>query len=125
MTIPQAVDLILWCSVETQGDEIYVLKMPAINIYELAEAMIEYCHEVYQTASHISIETIGIRPGEKLFEELISGEEGGKLDDKGEYFIIRRVENEKTPYLNFSYSSNRVDTLSKEEIKKMLYENNI
>jgi UDP-N-acetylglucosamine 4,6-dehydratase/5-epimerase len=125
MTISQAVDLIIQCASETKGDEIFVLKMPSLNIKELALAMIDYCHDVYHSGGSNPIEIIGIRPGEKLSEELISRDELGKLEDRGIYFVIKRNKNEKPGFLNFSYSSDAVTNLSRKEIMNILYENKI
>lgn len=126
MTIPQAVDLILKCSTKSEKGEIFVLKMPAIKIQELANAMIEYCNEVYSTKKDIEIIKIGIRPGEKMFEELIIDDEKGKLEDKDDYFIIKDgISHNEFKSLNFSYSSNDIEFLSKDEIKKILYEINL
>jgi FlaA1/EpsC-like NDP-sugar epimerase len=125
MTIPQAVDLILTCAIESKGDEIYVLKMPATNICDLATAMIEYYHETAHTNKEIPIKIIGIRPGEKLFEELISSDELGKLVDNGTYFVILRNPRTREEKLGFSYSSNHAPLISKEDIKKILRENSV
>jgi FlaA1/EpsC-like NDP-sugar epimerase len=125
MTISEAVDLILDCARETIGDEIFVLKMPSLNIKDLALAMIDYCHEVYKTPQNVPLEIIGIRPGEKISEELISRDELGKLEDRGNYFVIKRNKNEKPGFLNFSYSSDTEKTLSKNSIIKILQDNTI
>ena len=125
MTIPQAVDLILQCALETEGEEIFVLKMPSLNIQDLALAMINYCHEIYNSPKDVPIEIIGIRQGEKLSEELISRHELGKLEDHGDYFVIKRNQYDKSGFLNFSYSSDAETTLSRNEIEKILYENKI
>lgn len=125
MTISQAVDLIFQCALETDGDEIFVLKMPSLNIKELALAMIDYCHDMYHSKKGNPVEIVGIRPGEKLLEELISRDELGKLEDCGDYFVIKRNINEKPGFLNFSYSSDAVTNLSRKEIMNILYENKI
>jgi FlaA1/EpsC-like NDP-sugar epimerase len=125
MTISQAVALIIQCTLETEGDEIFVLKMPSLNIKELALAMIDYCHEVYNSRENNPIEIIGIRPGEKLSEELISHDELGKLEDHGVYFVIKKNKNEHHGFLNFSYSSDVETSLSRKEIMNILYENKI
>jgi FlaA1/EpsC-like NDP-sugar epimerase len=125
MTISQAVDLVLDCANKTEGDDIFVLKMPVINIQDLALAMINYCHDFYGSPKDISIEVIGIRPGEKISEELISHDELGKLEDHEKYFVIKRNKSEKSGFLNFSYSSNSETTLSQEEIEKILRENKV
>jgi FlaA1/EpsC-like NDP-sugar epimerase len=125
MTISQAVNLILQCSHKTIGDEIFVLKMPALNIQDLAHAMIDYCHEIYKSPKSVHLETIGIRPGEKLSEELISKDEFGKLEDRGNYFVIQRYKSEQQGFLNFSYSSDAVALLSHKEILEILHDNKI
>jgi len=125
MTISEAVDLILGCARETAGDEIFVLKMPSLNIQDLAYAMIDYCHNKHNTPQEIPLEIIGIRPGEKLSEELISRDEFGKLEDRGTYFVIKRNKNENPGFLNFSYSSDTEKNLSKESITRILQDNNI
>jgi FlaA1/EpsC-like NDP-sugar epimerase len=125
MTILQAIDLILLCARETKGDEIYVSKMPAINICDLARAMIAYSHDVYHTKKDIKTEIIGIRPGEKLFEELISVDEFGKVEDKGNYFIITKKSTDTSEKIGFSYASNTAPVISQKEIRQLLSENNI
>ena len=125
MTITQAVDLIVDCAIETEGDEIFVLKMPSITIENLALALIHYCRKTYNTPNDISTEIIGIRPGEKISEELISGDELGKLEDHGKYFVIKRNKSEKSGFLNFSYSSDNETKLSCIEIERILQENNV
>jgi len=125
MTISQAVDLILDCAIETEGDDIFVLKMPSITIQDLALAMIHYCHDAYRSPNDIPLEVIGVRPGEKISEELISNDELGKLEDHGKYFVIKRNKSERPGFLNFSYSSDAEMKLSHIEIEKILRENNV
>jgi FlaA1/EpsC-like NDP-sugar epimerase len=125
MTIEQAVELILKCAEETKGDEIYVLKMPAINICDLASSMIDYFRETTKSVKKIEVQTVGIRPGEKIFEELISCDEMGKLEDRGDYFIIYRNPLGKCEKIGFSYASNQAALIPKSEIMKILYDNKI
>jgi FlaA1/EpsC-like NDP-sugar epimerase len=125
MTIAEAVDLILTCSEESLGEEIYILKMPAIRVVDLAAAMVDYCHRIYQTKATIEFQFIGIRPGEKLYEELISRDEVGKLEDRGRYFVIKGKESQKSDPINFSYSSDSTQYLPKENIVTLLIENKI
>ncbi|MBX7042400.1 MAG: polysaccharide biosynthesis protein [Ignavibacteria bacterium] len=74
MTIPEAVQLVLQASVIGNGGEIFVLDMgKPIKIYDLAKDIIRLSG--YEVDKDIKINMIGLRPGEKLFEELfISGE---------------------------------------------------
>jgi FlaA1/EpsC-like NDP-sugar epimerase len=77
MTIPEAVSLILQAASYGEGGEIFVLDMgEPVKILDLAEKMISLAG--YIPYQDIDIEFTGLRPGEKLFEELLMGEEGLK-----------------------------------------------
>ena len=77
MTIPEAVSLVLQASVYASGGEIFVLDMgEPVKILELAENMIHLMG--YEPYRDIDIKFTGLRPGEKLYEELLMNEEGLK-----------------------------------------------
>ena len=70
MTIPEAVSLILQCGLFATGGEIFILDMgKPVKIYDLAEKLIRQAGLI----PHVDIEIVetGLRPGEKLFEELL------------------------------------------------------
>jgi FlaA1/EpsC-like NDP-sugar epimerase len=70
MTIPEAVGLILQSGAFAKGEEIFILDMGRpVRIYDLALKMIRQAGFIPQ--KEILIEEIGLRPGEKLFEELL------------------------------------------------------
>lgn len=74
MTIPEAVHLILQAWVMGQNNDLFVLDMgEPVKIYELVEVLIAL--EGYVPNKDIKIEIIGLRPGEKLFEEILVKEE--------------------------------------------------
>ena len=77
MTIPEAVSLVLQASVYAKGGEIFVLDMgKPVKIYDLAKKIIRY--KGFEPNVDIKIEITGLRPGEKLYEEILMDEEGLK-----------------------------------------------
>ena len=77
MTIPEAVSLILQAFCYAEGGEIFVLDMgEPVKIYDLAKKLIRY--KGYEPNIDIPIKITGLRPGEKLYEELLMEEEGLK-----------------------------------------------
>lgn len=105
LTLDEAVELVLNGLKHMQGGEIFVPNIPSMKLVDLAEAIAPECE----------IETIGIRPGEKLHEVLLTEEEGrNTIDYKGMYVIMPNyswwernnyTEGKKLPE-NFHYSSN-------------------
>jgi FlaA1/EpsC-like NDP-sugar epimerase len=77
MTIPEAAQLVLQSGAMAKGGEIFVLDMgKPVKIYDLAVDMIKLSG--LKLGEDIEIEIIGLRPGEKLYEELLMDEEGLK-----------------------------------------------
>jgi FlaA1/EpsC-like NDP-sugar epimerase len=79
MTIPEAAQLVIQASAMASGGEVFVLDMgDPVRIYDLAVTMIELSGLKLRDSTHpegdIEIKVIGLRPGEKLYEELLIGE---------------------------------------------------
>ncbi len=86
MTIPEAVQLVLQAAVMAKNGEIYVLDMgEPVRILDLAESMIKLSG--YKPYEDIDISFVGLRPGEKLYEELMMNEEGLKTTKNNRIFI--------------------------------------
>jgi FlaA1/EpsC-like NDP-sugar epimerase len=91
MTIPEACQLVLEAGVMGNGGEIYVFDMgESVKIYELAKKMIHLSGLRYP--EDIDIHISGLRPGEKLYEELLTNEEN-TIPTHHEKIMIARTEN--------------------------------
>jgi len=122
MSIPEAVDLILYAGEIADGKEIFILKMPALNIVDLAEVMIELLAPQYGfSKDEIEISYIGKRLGEKMYEELMTVDELGYVVDKGELFVLNSEYHPNSDN-NFDYNSDLARKLSKDEIRDILLE---
>lgn len=89
MSIDQAVRLTLEAMTRSTGGELFILKMPVINIADLAQVLMEeYGPRVGRHPDSIPVEEIGLRPGEKLFEELLTEIEAQRALENGDLFMI-------------------------------------
>ena len=122
MTIPEAVSLVLQASVYAKGGEIFVLDMgKPVKIYDLAKKIIRY--KGYEPNVDMKIEITGLRPGEKLYEEILMDEEGlketpNKLIHIGKpiRFDSKKFEKNLEDLIKASYKNN--DDIKKLEYKK-------
>ena len=118
-TLDDAVKMVWKGLKNMKGGEIFVLKNPSIKILDLAKSI-----------DSKPVKDIGIRPGEKINEVLISKEEAANTYDCGSYYsIISPITERKKPnYINkskkvgtnFEYSSNKNKFLKSKEIKKVI-----
>ncbi|MCI8412466.1 MAG: polysaccharide biosynthesis protein, partial [Clostridia bacterium] len=86
MTIPEAVQLILQAVTYAEGGEIFVLDMgEPVKIYDLAVSLIKLLG--YEPNVDIPIQITGLRPGEKLYEEILMEEEGLQATKHNKIFV--------------------------------------
>ena len=94
-TLPVVSDFVLLALARMEGGEIFVPKIPSVKITDLAEALLP----------GIPQKTVGIRPGEKLHEALISEDEGYLTYDCGNHFVI-------TPAFDSMFGAKRQSNVS-------------
>ena len=89
MTIPEAAQLVIEAATIGKGGEILILDMgEPVKIYDLAKNMIKL------SGSNVGIDIVGLRPGEKLFEELLYDVNSSEKTSNNKIFITN-MENEK------------------------------
>lgn len=128
MTLNQAVTLILSACEKSIGGEVFILKMPIIKLNDLAEIIIEeQCKKLGLDKGNIEIETIGLRAGERRFEELMTIQESEyAFDLKNMYAVMppyagyNKIYNENNKIKIGSYNSDDVEPLSKQEVRSLL-----
>jgi UDP-N-acetylglucosamine 4,6-dehydratase (inverting) len=122
ISLEQGVDLVWHALEDMKGGEIYVKKIPSMNIMDIAEAV----------APGIKTETIGIRPGEKMHEQMIGVEDAAyTYEYKDHYKILPNIYDASLDPLrikdgikvnaDFSYTSdNNKEWMSKDDLQSWL-----
>jgi FlaA1/EpsC-like NDP-sugar epimerase len=123
-------DLISQAIKKTEDGEVFVYKMPAINIEDLAEAMIDvFAPQFGHDPTDIDIEIIGRRPGETFHEEIMTQRETTRAYENDSLYAIRPEANEYLSFENgenfdpandIARSSETAPKLSKNEIVTLL-----
>lgn len=124
LTVEEAIKLLFKATFESVGGEIFVMKMPTCRIIDLAQVLIDASNQ-----KDVKIEILGVRPGEKIHELLLSEYESKNtitFDD--EYFIILpsiQIEGLKEHYSEFTYVNlknynSSTGLMNKEEIRELL-----
>jgi FlaA1/EpsC-like NDP-sugar epimerase len=138
MSIEEAASLILKSAEISLGGEALITKMPVIKIRDLAEVMIEELAPRYgHKPEDIQITEIGTKPGEKLYEELMSDEEIRRSLELKDYFSVLPAFRGMYSAINYDYEdvvSTEVDNpynsahepaLTQDELRKFLLDNKI
>lgn len=134
MSVSDTVNLVFKSTIMTKGGEIFILKMPVVKLGDLADVVIErYAKKYGYNKDKIKKKVIGLRPGEKMYEELMTEIEAEIAYETEEMLIIPphlelpNIKFEVNEYKNAKYSklsgynSRNVKPLSKEKIKKLLF----
>jgi len=138
MTTNESVRLIIDSARIACGGEVFITKMPILKIKDLAEVMVDCLAEKYgHNPKDIAIETIGVKPGEKLYEELMSSEETRRAVELEKYFAVTPAFSGFYKSVDFSYGDVVSDTVTnpyissdeahmdKAEIERYLKENSL
>ena len=132
MSIEHAVELMFDALQLAKGGEVFVLKMPALRIEDLAQTMREWLAPLSgHRVEDISIQEIGIPAGEKLNEELLTEEELARCLETDDLFIVlpqvRSLHPERDPYSypqahepGHGIRSDAVEPMSPEELRALL-----
>ena len=119
MTIPEAVSLVLQAGTYAKGGEIFVLDMGSpVKILDLAKNLIRLSG--YKVGEDIKIEFTGLRPGEKLFEELLMDEEGMKETDNKLIHIGRPIELDEEEFFAILKELNDTSKLEDQDIRPIV-----
>ena len=119
ITLPQAVDFVISCFDDMAGGELYVPRIPSMRVTDLAEAI----------APGAPLAEVGIRPGEKLHEEMISTEDSRRAVRRADRYVVLPTLSEwgftntagEPVEEGFSYTSDSNDQwLSVEQLREML-----
>jgi len=131
MTIPQAVGLVLKASAVMTGHEVFVLKMPAVNIETLARCVIDvFAPKSNEGKREVAIKVIGSRAGDKKHEALLSDHEIHHAWETSDMYILTPHETVwgqryQTTYPDArkvsqqSFSSEHAQQLTKDELHKL------
>jgi len=121
MSINDSVDLVFKAVSIAEGGEIFVLKMPALRIGDLAEVVIEEFAPRYgYSPDNIGVKIVGRRSGEKNHEELLTEDESLYSRTTEDMFIICPDMKQNNGVVGKRYSSADERLLGKSEIKAML-----
>ena len=132
MSVEEAVELVLNSVIEAKGGEVFVTKMPVMKIEDLAIAMIEEL-----APNEIEVTEIGSKPGEKLYEELMSDEETRRTIELDKFFSVLPAFRGIYSDIDYNYStivselvedpyvSEQQTSLTVEEVKDFLRNNKL
>lgn len=130
MTIPEAANLVVEASERMVGAEVFVTKMRALRVVDLAHAMAEVMNRPCR------LRVIGARQGEKLYEELVSGDEQGRALDVGRLLVVPPMEEDgrlstaRSQYpearpVTKEWNSSRDEIMSRSDIMAYLREHRV
>jgi FlaA1/EpsC-like NDP-sugar epimerase len=132
MTLEQATKLTIQSLQISKGGETFILKMPVIKLKDLAEIVVEETPKKYGIdPSNVDIVEIGLKPGEKRYEELMTYDESLSAYELPDLYIVPSPFASNKTYKEASrpkpgtYSSEGEIPLTKEQVRKLTIEQNL
>lgn len=135
MTLDEAVKLIMDSAENSVGGEVFILKMPVIRLKDLADVIIDRMSKNLNiNPEEISVKKIGLRAGERIYEELMTEEESTNAYDLGDMYAVLPTAFQSAVHDYYkskkeakqgSYNSMHIEPISKEEVKSMVVTQNI
>lgn len=123
MTIPEAVSLVLQAGAYAKGGEIFVLDMgEPVKIADLAKNLIRFSG--FKVGEDIEIKYTGLRPGEKIYEELLMDEEGLQATDNNLIHIGKPIDMNEAVFMRqlkeLKAASDKDSELIRQMVKEMV-----
>ncbi len=125
ISLQQGVDMVLWALEHCWGGEVFVPKIPSFRILDLATAVDARCDHT----------VVGVRPGEKIHEEMITSSDSLNTVDLGNYYAILPTSGSytideycaktgsKRAHVGFAYNSeSNADFLTVDQLRALIYE---
>ncbi len=138
MSVQEAVRLVIESTFLARGGEVFITKMPVMRIQDLAKVMIEELAPVYgYHPDEIEIKLIGVKAGEKMYEELMNHEETRRAVELERYFVVlpaftglyRKIDysypTTLSTHVTNPYNSAIEKPLSADELRHFLVENKL
>ena len=138
MTLEQSVRLVMDSVFLARGGEVFVTKMPIARIEDLAHAMIRKLAPASGRKSEdVEIRLIGLKPGEKMYEELMNDEETRRTMELDEFFVVLPAFHNIYRKINYNYgaavplgvdkpyNSSVEPCMDREELWQYLVDNNL
>jgi FlaA1/EpsC-like NDP-sugar epimerase len=133
ISLAESINLIFYATKMALGGEIFIPRMPAVKIVDLANAMIEELAPKYgYNPKDVTVEIIGVKPGEKLYEEIMTEEEFSRALETDKMFIVLPQLMDEFRHIDYKYTGAQMITsqdytsrdanfLQKDEIKLLLH----
>ena len=118
MTIQDAADLVFQSALLAKGGEVFITKMPVIEIKDLASVMLRLFKGDKKNLDEESVREIGLSPGEKMYEELMTEEEISRSLELDKFFVVLPAYNGFYKHINYNYEGTKAKNVRGAYISK-------